>query len=210
MLFFVPKDDMPLRHRLKHFIGGSEAKGTADKPDRTDGDPNPAGLQLETAKIGPPLAQITHPQRLQLEGLWSEAYEQLRAEDEQLIIAYEKHLLTQGMALPGGQQNTDEFGNSHELQLKHLVERRLADIQEKRLRVTFGGRDVVVKGQVRRVIHGILSFKDAIASAVNAEPHAALAWAGILILLNVSKPTMLFYHEIRHKTDVDFNISSLS
>lgn len=200
---------MPLRHRLKHFIGGSEAKGTANKPDHADGDPKSAGLQPKTAEIGPPLAQTTHPQSFQLGGLWSEAYEQLRAEDEQLIVAYEKDLLTQGMAQPGGQETTDEFNNSHELELKHLVERRLADIQEKRLRVTFGGRDVVVNAQVRRVIQGILSFKDAIASAVNAEPHAALAWAGILILFNVSKPTMSFYHEIRHKTDVDFNISSL-
>lgn len=184
---------MPLRTRFKRLLAGSEGKETTNDPDQKDGNQKPADLQIKTAKPGPPLVHTTHPQSFQLGGLWNEAYEQLREEDEQLIIAYEKDLLTQGKAQTGGQRPSDVFDNSHETQLQNLVERRLADIQETRLRMTVGGREVVVKDQARRIIHAILSFKDAISSAVSSEPHAALAWGGILMLLNVSCQTMLFY-----------------
>lgn len=181
---------MPLRTRFKRFLAGSEGKETTNEPDQTDGDQKVSDLQIKTAKSELPLIHATPPQSFQLRDLWIEAYEQLR-EDEQLIVAYEKSLLIQGKAQSGGQQTGDVFDKGHETQLQHLIERRLADIQETRLQITVGGRDVVVKDQARRIIHTVLSFKDAISSAVSSEPHAALAWGGILMLLNVGLPSML-------------------
>lgn len=184
---------MPLRTRLKRLLAGSEGKETSDEPDQADGKQGPVNLQLENAKLEPAQGHATHPESFQLGPLWNEAYEQLREEDEQLIVAFEKDLLAQGKERPGRNDNHDVLDDSHETQLQHLVERRLVDIQQTRMQFTVGGREIIVKEQARRVIHAVLSVKDFISLAVNSEPHAALAWAGILVLLNVSCPSMFFY-----------------
>lgn len=72
------------------------------------------------------------------------------------------------------------------MQLQNLVDRKLQDVQKAQLKITVSGKEVVVREQVRKVVHAILSAKDAIGSAVTAEPHAALAWAGVLVILPVS------------------------
>jgi N-terminal domain of NWD NACHT-NTPase len=72
-----------------------------------------------------------------------------------------------------------------EVQLQKLVDQKLQDMQNSRLKITVGGKEVVVKEQVRTIVHAILSAKDFIGSAVSAEPHAALAWAGVLVVLPV-------------------------
>ena len=72
------------------------------------------------------------------------------------------------------------------MQLQGLVDRKLQDVQKAQLKITVGGKEVIVKEQVRKVVHAILSAKDFIGSAVIAEPHAALAWAGVLVILPVS------------------------
>lgn len=48
---------------------------------------------------------------------------------------------------------------------------------------------MVIREQVRKVIHAILCAKDSIGVAMSAEPHAALAWAGVLFVLPVSTST---------------------
>jgi uncharacterized protein YlzI (FlbEa/FlbD family) len=72
------------------------------------------------------------------------------------------------------------------VQLQKLVDQKLQDIQDSRLKITVSGKEIVVKEQVCKVVHAILSAKDFIGSAVSAEPHAALAWAGVLVVLPVS------------------------
>lgn len=71
-------------------------------------------------------------------------------------------------------------------QLQKLVDRKLEDVQNAQLKINVNGKEVVVKEQVRKVIHTILSAKNFIGSSVSAEPHAALAWAGVLVVLPVS------------------------
>ena len=71
-------------------------------------------------------------------------------------------------------------------QLQKLVNRKLQDMQEAQWKVALSGKEIVVKDQIRKVICVILSAKDVIASAVSAEPHAALACAGVFFVLSVS------------------------
>lgn len=73
-----------------------------------------------------------------------------------------------------------------EVQLQKLVDRKLQAMQNSQLKITVGGKEVVVKDQVGKIVRTILSAKDFIGSAVSAEPHAALAWAGVLVVLPVS------------------------
>jgi hypothetical protein len=59
-------------------------------------------------------------------------------------------------------------------------------MQNSRLKITVGGKEVIVKELVSKIVSVIISTKDFISSAVSAEPHAALAWAGVLVILPVS------------------------
>lgn len=72
--------------------------------------------------------------------------------------------------------------------LQYLVNHRLRDIQSSQLKLTVGGKEIVVREKIRSAIHAVLSVKDFITTAVSSEPHAALAWAGVLVLLSVSSP----------------------
>ncbi|OJJ45133.1 hypothetical protein ASPZODRAFT_70729 [Penicilliopsis zonata CBS 506.65] len=125
---------------------------------------------------------------LQLAGLWKEAYEKLRSEDEKLIHEYENALVQRWQPAGGDEgQNKREGGNdgtgSTDRNLQAIVEQRLQEISSSQLTLTVAGKEIVVKDQLRRVVRGILAVKDSVSVAVGADPHAALAWAGVLLLL---------------------------
>ncbi|OCK75173.1 hypothetical protein K432DRAFT_274329, partial [Lepidopterella palustris CBS 459.81] len=114
--------------------------------------------------------------------LWDEAYNVLREKDAKLIDAYEKDLLTS----QNPHQQADGVGGAdRQVQLQELVNHKLQGMQNAQLKIVVSGKEVVVKEQVRKVVHAILSAKDFIGSAVSAEPHAALAWAGVLVVLPI-------------------------
>jgi len=58
-------------------------------------------------------------------------------------------------------------------------------MQNRRLKITVGGEEVIVKEQVRKIVYAIISAKKFVGSVVSTEPHAALAWAGVLVVLSV-------------------------
>jgi hypothetical protein len=122
--------------------------------------------------------------------LWDEAYVQLREEEPELMDAYEKDLLELGSHVSGKarvQALADSVGGEDRAdRLQKLAKDKLDGIQKARLKVTIGGEEIVVQDQVRKVVHTILTFKDFIGNAISAEPHAALAWAGVVIILPVS------------------------
>ncbi|KAJ5540072.1 hypothetical protein N7513_008404 [Penicillium frequentans] len=119
------------------------------------------------------------PQILELKGLWKEAYKELYKDDARLIKAYEDALLQQDDL--GSQKSLAE--SNTDTRLGSLVKLRLAEIESSRLKITFAGKEITVREQARRAIDLIISLKPSIAIAVGADPHAALAWAGIMLLL---------------------------
>lgn len=54
------------------------------------------------------------------------------------------------------------------------------------LSVSIGGSKIIVRNQVQKVIGIIVSAKDFVAAAISTEPHAALAWAGVMFVFPVS------------------------
>jgi hypothetical protein len=104
--------------------------------------------------------------------------------------AYEKDLVGLGShasVKAGVQALADSVeGEDRAERLQKLAKDKLDGIQKARLKVTIGGDEIVVQDQVRKVVHTILTFRDFIGSAISAEPHAALAWAGVVIILPVS------------------------
>jgi hypothetical protein len=80
----------------------------------------------------------------------------------------------------------NEEAVDREEQLQQLVTHKLKDIENSRLKITVGGKEVVVKELVGKIVRAVISTKDFISSTISAEPHAALAWAGVLVILPVS------------------------
>jgi hypothetical protein len=79
----------------------------------------------------------------------------------------------------------DAGGGDREVQLQKLVDRKLQDIQNAQLKISVNWKEVVVREQIRKVVHTILCAKDFIGPAISVEPHAALVWAGVLVVLPV-------------------------
>lgn len=124
-----------------------------------------------------------------LKNLWDEAYDRLREDGPELIDAYEKDLLASGSVASVKARAQPSVngarGEDREGQLEKLVKDKLDAIQNAQLTVTVGGEKIVVKDQVCKLVRKILSFTDFIGAAITTEPHAALAWAGVVIILPV-------------------------
>ncbi|EER45012.1 predicted protein [Histoplasma capsulatum H143] len=146
----------------------------------------------ETRSLDPgPTLETVHTQNdtlrssqdLKLSSLWDEAYDELRkenAKNAKLVDAYEQDLFSiQNL----GQQAPK--GEDREIQLQKLLDSKLQNIENSQMKISIHGKDVVIRDKARKVVHSILSVKDYIGSIAFAEPHAALAWAGILIILPV-------------------------
>ena len=68
-----------------------------------------------------------------------------------------------------------------------LVRKKLNKMDEAQWRVKFGDKEIVVQDQFDRLVKAILFGKEFISSAVSADPHAGLAWAGVCVLLPVRR-----------------------
>lgn len=124
----------------------------------------------------------------QPEDLWDRAYELLRhdASTRKLVENYERVLLSElGIShnLPGLSSNIEDY--NREKQLSSLVSKKLQVVEEARWKFHVGDRTVEVKPEIDRIIKAVLFAKDFISSAVSSEPHAALAWTGVCVLLPV-------------------------
>ena len=83
-------------------------------------------------------------------------------------------------------------------QIQELAKKRLEELPEAHLSFSIGGKNIVVQSVVRKAIKVITMFKSAVNNAVSTEPHAALAWAGVMMILPVSvfsfpSPFSVFY-----------------
>ncbi|KAL2215752.1 hypothetical protein M432DRAFT_110046 [Thermoascus aurantiacus ATCC 26904] len=133
--------------------------------------------------------------------LWDQAYIALRKEDEGLIVAYEKFLLASRFSQDHHER--DETGNKtstdtqttpaendtggvlRQEQLKELVDLKIRTVEAARLRIPIGKRTLVVREQIDKVVCAIQYIKDFIQPITSAEPHAAIAWAGVSVLLSL-------------------------
>lgn len=113
--------------------------------------------------------------------LWDKAYEKLRLEESKLITAYENDTL----ALQGS-TNVAETGIGRQERLQDLAQARLAALEDARLQIAVGRKQIVVRDQIHSVVKGIISCKDIISAAISSQPGAAAAWGGIIAVVPVS------------------------
>jgi hypothetical protein len=114
--------------------------------------------------------------------LWDEAYKKLGREQPKLFERYKRCIVASG----------DESATPLSLNLDSVDseyrERYLANQIEKRLQ-TIQKQEWSAAGDIyKKIVKTLLFAKDFVGQAVSNEPHAALAWAGVSMLLPVSGP----------------------
>ena len=70
-------------------------------------------------------------------------------------------------------------------ELSAVVASRLKTIEDGQKSFELAGRSIAIHEQMDMVVKTIFGVKDFVSSAASAEPHAALAWAGVCVLLPV-------------------------
>ncbi|KAL4787297.1 hypothetical protein BJX76DRAFT_354244 [Aspergillus varians] len=117
--------------------------------------------------------------------LWDIACARLREEEPELMNAFANDLLTFDTQPPTGGRVTGEVvgGYNQEKRLQELVLRKLDALTKARWKVTIGGKDFFARELISDTLCKVLSFKDSIGLVVSVEPHAALVWAGVLLIL---------------------------
>jgi hypothetical protein len=116
----------------------------------------------------------------------------LRRENGDLVIAFEEILASEPEMTILENEATSE-NERREMQMSMLVAKKLEVMNNKQWRFKFGHRSVEVRKQVDRVVKVMLVAKDGISSGASANPHAALAWAGVCTLLQVRETPNVFF-----------------
>jgi hypothetical protein len=115
------------------------------------------------------------------EQLWREAYRIVKEMELDLVQSYEKNL---------SPQNTTFTSPT---QIQDAVKASLDNREARQIIVTLAGKSIKVREYGEKLVKFTMWSKDLISSAVSTEPHAALAWVGILLLLPVCIPRAFLY-----------------
>ena len=109
------------------------------------------------------------------EKLWKQAFEKLEQQDSDLALAISSQVF--GIT---GVSAVDDPG-----QLADAISKKLVQRDEKRWVVHIVGKPIKIREQFEKILKFILWADDFVACIVRDEPHAALAWAGVSLLLPV-------------------------
>jgi N-terminal domain of NWD NACHT-NTPase len=108
------------------------------------------------------------------EQLWSEAYRIVKERELALVQSYERNL----------SPNNTTFTSPSQIQ--DAVKRSLDNREAHKIIITIAGKSIKIREYGEKLVKFTMWSKDLISSAVSTEPHAALAWVGISLLLPVS------------------------
>ncbi|KAE8376302.1 hypothetical protein BDV26DRAFT_294231 [Aspergillus bertholletiae] len=118
-----------------------------------------------------------------MKDMWSEAYKKLHSDNANLVESYENVLLATEANQKPERSSTKQEEMNRQKKLGDIVSCRLQDMEQGRFDIPRRSRQGVIGEYVSRAVHGILFAKDFITAAISAEPHAALAWAGVVMVL---------------------------
>ncbi|GAP91555.2 putative ankyrin repeat-containing domain [Rosellinia necatrix] len=108
---------------------------------------------------------------------WRRAYEIVRAREPELMEDYRRHLASlQANASAHADLSTPR---SVECIMEQLLEHR----EKKQWRVSLLGRDIKIREQVEKLAKFLVWSDSVVKNALSAQPHAALAWSGVSLLL---------------------------
>jgi hypothetical protein len=124
------------------------------------------------------------------EDLWDLAYKLLKNDEKKsrLIGKYEGILLedsTGGSASPSIAHDVVST-EGRERQMSRVVQDKFQAVQDARWKFAIFSKEIEVREQFDRAVGSVTWAKDFITQAVSPDPHAALAWAGVCVLLPAS------------------------
>ncbi|KAI1376722.1 hypothetical protein F4677DRAFT_459535 [Hypoxylon crocopeplum] len=122
--------------------------------------------------------------------LWATAYKKLWDDDPRILGAYQRFLLEKGHLQETNGSEPQPGDGDWQGQVQKLAKERLEANQEGRFSFQIGEKDIIVRDQFQKAMGFIVSTKDLMAAAISSEPHAALAWAGVMFIFPLLK-TML-------------------
>jgi hypothetical protein len=117
------------------------------------------------------------------ERLWNQAYDELKAEKDKWVEAYERVLSRE---LKGGDlSSTDLESQKNVIEDRDPKKRRsqMEDLIQAGLKKT--DREDKVKQVIGEAMQGVLGVNDMIGFALQPVPQAALAWTGVCFALQV-------------------------
>ncbi|RSL40369.1 hypothetical protein CEP53_013401, partial [Fusarium sp. AF-6] len=147
-------------------------------------DPKPTETSLLHESHGRPQDEEEILKQSTWANLWAEAYQTVKDDPEHshLLEAFEACLQegkrTDSADAPSITEVTVRLGL-----IQKLAREKLEGLSEAHLTFSLCGRRIVVRNAVLKAVKLISAFKPIIDTVVATEPHAALAWAGVLTLL---------------------------
>ena len=120
------------------------------------------------------------------EDLWERAYESLRSSKEagEQMQKYEA-ILEANMESKAniGKPSIGDHGSDRLTRMSALAINKMQVIDDSKWQFHLGKRSVELKKILEQTVKAITFAKDFVSSAASSEPHAALAWAGVSMLL---------------------------
>ena len=120
--------------------------------------------------------------------LWDRAYGLLleKESSKNLLEKYEQVLLSElHNEQLSAQTSIRLAGFDKEGQMLKLMAKKIDVVEKARWYVNVGEETVEIKAQVDRIVKAVLYAKDFISNAASSDPHVALAWTGVCMLLPV-------------------------
>ncbi|KAF4630221.1 hypothetical protein G7Y89_g7914 [Cudoniella acicularis] len=140
-------------------------------------------LSVNSIEKGPTAQNVVKPELYSTLELWNVAYDELKLKEEKLIQEYEERLRGDLTTMLGA---TIAFSGSKVERkdlMRRLLIRKIDDIKENTWKLKFGGQEIPVKDLAQPVVGIIQWADDYISGALNANPYASVAWAGVSLLL---------------------------
>ncbi|KAL6821730.1 hypothetical protein J3E69DRAFT_356882 [Trichoderma sp. SZMC 28015] len=112
--------------------------------------------------------------------LWSLAYERLKMEDPTLVEDYERKLqgnVSTALILPlGVKENVRE-------QMDVILRKKMDEVTQNAWKLKFGGAEIQMRDLLPPILAIVSHANDYIATSLNTNMYASIAWAGVSLLL---------------------------
>ncbi|MCJ1246978.1 Ankyrin-2 [Trapelia coarctata] len=169
---------------------GDPARGTTAPSSRLEARQATVILTPDTAatSVGSATESSLQSTKTTGENFWDRAWSSIQqgSKHTKLLNEYEKALLSAygdtDVSIPSSAQPAQ---SGRQEQVARLVARTIEDVDKKKMTLSGGSRELVVREQVDRIIKALLFAQSAVTAAVSSQPFAAVAWSGVCLLVNL-------------------------
>ncbi|KAI1390053.1 uncharacterized protein F4822DRAFT_428400 [Hypoxylon trugodes] len=182
-----PCDQEPLRHE-----SSTEPRATTIKVGNDNHGPSYASNFDPASYIGEAAARTEamannrsaddYEELLGPNKLWKAAYEKLKKDNPKNLDALRKVLLKNGDLGQNGGGESHSGDKDWQEQIKKLALKSVETTKEKRFSFKAGEKNIIVRDQVQTAMVFTVSTKDLVGAVISSDPHAALAWAGVIFI----------------------------